>query len=213
MNYFAAIEAALFASGTPVEIERLAQGLGIDTAAARQQLSAYAESLNNEDRGIRLLFLDNLVQLAAKPEYDAQIVAVTDLKHGAPLSGAALEVLSIIAYNQPVTKGFIEQIRGVESGNVVNNLVEKELIEEHERLMVPGRPLTYRTTPNFLRAFGLSSLSELPPLPENLMPEKETSDSTLDSDQDSFDFDYQEESPPEEFFDDPINDEPDGDEK
>ncbi len=172
MNYSAAIEAVLFASGTPVEIERLATGLGIDAAAARQQLEIYGESLEKENRGIRLLFLDNLVQLAARPEYDPQIIAVTDLKHGAPLSGAALEVLSIIAYNQPVTKGFIEQIRGVESGNVVNNLVEKGLIEEYERLMVPGRPLTYRTTPNFLRAFGLSSLSELPPLPDSVMPEE-----------------------------------------
>ena len=85
MNYFAAIEAVLFASGTPVEIERLAQGLGIDPAAVRQQLTAYGESLDREKRGIRLLFLDDLVQLAARPEYESQIIAVTDLKHGAPL--------------------------------------------------------------------------------------------------------------------------------
>ena len=189
MNYFAAIEAVLFASGTPVEIERLAQGLGIDPAAVRQQLTAYGESLDREKRGIRLLFLDDLVQLAARPEYESQIIAVTDIKHGAPLSGAALEVLSIIAYNQPVTKSFIEQIRGVESGNVVNNLVEKGLIEEYERLMVPGRPLTYRTTPNFLRAFGLSSLSELPPLPDSLLPEEITSENTEDenAEEDGFD--------------------------
>lgn len=189
MNYFAAIEAVLFASGTPVEIERLAQGLGIDPAAVRQQLTAYGESLDREKRGIRLLFLDDLVQLAARPEYEPQIIAVTDLKHGAPLSGAALEVLSIIAYNQPVTKSFIEQIRGVESGNVVNNLVEKGLIEEYERLMVPGRPLTYRTTPNFLRAFGLSSLSELPPLPDSLLPEEITSENTENenAEEDGFD--------------------------
>jgi segregation and condensation protein B len=167
VHYSAAIEAILFAAGSPVEIERLAMGLGIPTAAAREQLEAYGKSLAEEDRGLRLLWLDNLVQLAAKEQYDPQIIAVTDLKHGAPLSGAALEVLSIIAYNQPVTKSFIEQVRGVESGNVVNNLVEKGLIEEHERLMVPGRPLTYVTTPNFLRAFGLSGLSDLPPLPES----------------------------------------------
>lgn len=173
MNYFAAMEAILFAAGTPVEIERLAAGLDISAAAAREQLTAYGESLDKEERGIRLLFLDNLVQLAAREEYDPQIMAVTDLKHNAPLSGAAMEVLSIIAYNQPVTKSFIEQVRGVESGNVVNNLVEKGLIEEHERLMVPGRPLTYITTPNFLRAFGFSSLADLPPLPESVLAEQE----------------------------------------
>lgn len=171
MNYQAAIEAILFVNGTPLEVERLAAGLGIDTAAAREQLLLYGQRLEEEDRGIRLLFLDNMVQLAAKSQYEAQIVTVTDLKHASPLSGAAMEVLAIIAYNQPVTKSFIEQVRGVESGNVVNNLVEKGLIEEYERLMVPGRPLTYKTTANFLRAFGLSSLSDLPPLPENLTAE------------------------------------------
>ena len=168
LNYFAAIEAVLFASGTPVEINRLAEGLGLAPAAMREQLLAYGEQLDRDGRGIRLLFLDDLVQLAARREYDPQIIAVTDLRHNAPLSGAAMEVLAIIAYNQPVTKGFIEQVRGVESGNVVNNLVEKELIEEYERLMVPGRPLTYRTTANFLRAFGLTSLADLPLLPDNL---------------------------------------------
>ena len=168
LNYFAAIEAVLFASGTPVEINRLAEGLGLAPAAMREQLLAYGEQLDRDGRGIRLLFLDDLVQLAARREYDPQIIAVTDLRHNAPLSGAAMEVLAIIAYNQPVTKGFFEQVRGVESGNVVNNLVEKELNEEYERLMVPGRPLTYRTTANFLRAFGLTSLADLPPLPDNL---------------------------------------------
>ena len=93
-----------------------------------------------------------------------------------------MEVLAIIAYNQPVTKGFIEQVRGVESGNVVNNLVEKELIEEYERLMVPGRPLTYRTTANFLRAFGLASLADLPPLPGDLIGEQPQPESAPDDD-------------------------------
>ena len=173
MNYQAAIEAILFVSGIPLEVERLAAGLGIDTAAAREQLLLYSQKLEEEDRGLRLLFLDDMVQLSAKPQFEPQIITVTELKHASPLSGAAMEVLAIIAYNQPVTKGFIEQVRGVESGNVVNNLVEKGLIEEHERLMVPGRPLTYRTTANFLRAFGLSSLADLPPLPANLAEQAE----------------------------------------
>ena len=165
MNYFGAIEAILFACGEPVEIERLAEGLSIDKAAAREQLIAYGASLEEHSRGIRLLFLDEMVQLCACEEYEPQIVAVANIRKNAPLSSAAMEVLAVIAYNQPVTKGFIEQVRGVESSSVVNNLVEKGLVEEAGRLMVPGRPLTYRTTPNFLRCFGLQNLGELPPVP------------------------------------------------
>ena len=164
-NYFAAIEAVLFSCGEPVEIERLAQGLNIEAAAARQQLTAYGESLEKEQRGIRLLFLENMVQLCACEKYEEQILAVTAIRKNTPLSGAAMETLAVIAYNQPVTKSFIEQVRGVESGQVVNNLVEKGLVEEAGRLMAPGRPITYRTTPNFLRCFGFSSLNDLPPVP------------------------------------------------
>ena len=163
-NYFAAIEAVLFSCGEPVEIERLAQGLNIELAAIRQQLTAYSESLEKEQRGIRLLFLDDMVQLCACEKYEEQILAVTAIRKNTPLSGAAMETLAVIAYNQPVTKSFIEQVRGVESGQVVNNLVEKGLVEEAGRLMAPGRPITYRTTPNFLRCFGFSSLGDLPPV-------------------------------------------------
>ncbi|MBR6789642.1 MAG: SMC-Scp complex subunit ScpB [Oscillospiraceae bacterium] len=165
INYFAAIEAILFACGEPVEIERLAEGLSIDKAAVREQLNAYGASLEAEDRGIRLLFLEDMVQLCAAEKYEAQIVQVANIRKNAPLSNAAMETLAVIAYNQPVTKSFIEQVRGVESSSVVNNLVEKGLVEEAGRLMVPGRPLTYRTTPNFLRCFGLSGLGDLPPVP------------------------------------------------
>ncbi|MBQ4050351.1 MAG: SMC-Scp complex subunit ScpB, partial [Oscillospiraceae bacterium] len=128
MNYFGAIEAVLFACGEPVEIERLAEGLSIDKAAAREQLIAYGASLEANERGIRLLFLDDMVQLCACEKYEAQIVAVANIRKNTPLSSAAMEVLAVIAYNQPVTKGFIEQVRGVESSTVVNNLVEKGLV-------------------------------------------------------------------------------------
>lgn len=165
INYFAAIEAILFACGEPVEIERLAEVLSIDKAAVREQLNAYGASLETEDRGIRLLFLEDMVQLCAAEKYETQIVQVANIRKNAPLSNAAMETLAVIAYNQPVTKSFIEQVRGVESGSVVNNLVEKGLVEEAGRLMVPGRPLIYRTTPNFLRCFGLSGLGDLPPVP------------------------------------------------
>ena len=105
------------------------------------------------------------MQLCAAEKYEAQIVQVANIRKNAPLSNAAMETLAVITYNQPVTKSFIEQVRGVESSSVVNNLVEKGLVEEAGRLMVPGRPLTYRTTPNFLRCFGLSGLGDLPPVP------------------------------------------------
>lgn len=166
-QYFATLEAVLFACGEPVEIQRLAEGLQIEKAAVRQQLLAYQELLNSSDRGIELLFLDDKVQLCSKPQYEQLIVSIAALKKNAPLSNAAMEVLAIIAYNQPVTKSFVEQVRGVESGQVVNNLVEKKLVEEAGRLNVPGRPITYKTTPNFLRCFGLNSLKDLPELPNN----------------------------------------------
>ncbi len=167
-QYFGMIEAILFACGEPVEIQRLADGLELEKAAVRQQLLAYKESLEISDRGIELVFLDDKVQLCTKPQYEQLIVSVAALKKNSPLSSAAMEVLAIIAYNQPVTKSFVEQVRGVESGQVVNNLVEKGLVEESGRLNVPGRPITYRTTANFLRCFGLTSLKDLPEIPSKL---------------------------------------------
>ncbi len=167
-NYISAIEAVLFACGEPVEISRLAEGLEIEKAALRQQLCEYQAELESDDRGFELIFLDDKVQLCSKPKYEQLIVTVASLKKNTPLSNAAMEVLAIIAYNQPVTKSFVEQVRGVESGQVVNNLVEKGLVEEAGRLNVPGRPITYKTTPNFLRTFGLSGLKDLPALPEEI---------------------------------------------
>jgi len=167
-NYISAIEAVLFACGEPVEISRLAEGLEIEKAALRQQLCEYQALLESDDRGFELLFLEDKVQLCSKPQYESLIVTVASLKKNTPLSNAAMEVLAIVAYNQPVTKSFVEQVRGVESGQVVNNLVEKGLVEEAGRLNVPGRPITYKTTPNFLRTFGLSGLRDLPKLPEEV---------------------------------------------
>ncbi len=167
-NYISAIEAVLFACGEPVEVSRLAEGLEIEKAALREQLCKYKEELESSDRGFELIFLDDKVQLCSKPQYEGLIVAVASLKKNTPLSNAAMEVLAIIAYNQPVTKSFVEQVRGVESGQVVNNLVEKGLVEEAGRLNVPGRPITYKTTPNFLRTFGLTGLRDLPALPEDV---------------------------------------------
>ncbi len=167
-SYKSAIEAVLFACGEPIELSRLAEGLEIEKAALREQLCEYQAELESDDRGFELIFLDDKVQLCSKPQYESLIVTVASLKKNTPLSNAAMEVLAIIAYNQPVTKSFVEQVRGVESGQVVNNLVEKGLVEEAGRLNVPGRPITYKTTPNFLRTFGLSGLRDLPKLPEEI---------------------------------------------
>ena len=160
----ALLEAVLFACGEPIEISRLAAGLNLEKAAVREQLNAYAARLQKNDRGLELLFLGESVQLCSKKSLEDRVAAVAAARKNTPLSGAAMEVLALIAYNQPVTRGFIEQVRGVESSQVVNNLVEKELVEEAGRLEAPGRPILYRTTPNFLRCFGLSSLADLPPV-------------------------------------------------
>lgn len=158
------LEAVLFAVGEPIESEKIAQALGIDLIVIEQSLSDLKERYD-ETSGLCLLKLDNKYQLCTKKCFADNIRAVIEVKKNAPLSQAALEVLAIVAYNQPVTKAFIEQIRGVDCSAVIGNLCQKSLIEEVGRLELPGRPLIYATTPEFLRCFNVSSLSELPELP------------------------------------------------
>ena len=163
----AALEAILFAAGEPTEIARLAEALGVtpeETEALAKQLDAhYAES----GSALQVLSLGGCLQLATRAEYAEPIRAVLEVKRNTPLSNAAMETLTIIAYNQPVTKGFVERVRGVDSSSVVNTLVDRGLLEEAGRIEVPGRPVTYRTTAHFLRCFGLQSLADLPPLPNS----------------------------------------------
>lgn len=162
----AALEGVLFASGEPVAVERLCLGLEVD----RPTLDAVAQRLMDkysyERRGIRLLKLDNSYQLCSAPEYAPYIRKTLESRKPARLSQPALEVLSIIAYYQPVTRAYVDQIRGVDSSYTVGLLLERELIEEAGKLAVPGRPTLFRTTKNFLRSFGLSSIEELPELPD-----------------------------------------------
>lgn len=162
----ACVEAVLFATGEPIELERLAQGLQEDETILENALSVLIERYNNSESGLCLLKLDNKYQLCTKKKYADNIRAVIEVKKNTPLSQAAFEVLAIIAYNQPVTKAFVEQVRGVDCSSVISNLCQKSLIEEKGRLELPGRPLVYGTTPDFLRCFCISSLDELPPLPE-----------------------------------------------
>ena len=161
-----ALEAVLFAAGDPVTREKLA--LAFETAEADIDDAVAALNARYEQSGsaLQVLYLNNSVQLCTKTEFAAQIKKALEIKKDTPLSPAALEVLSIIAYNKKVTKGYIEQIRGVDSSSVVNSLAEKGLVEEAGRFDLPGRPIAYKTTEHFLRCFGLSSLDMLPQVPE-----------------------------------------------
>jgi segregation and condensation protein B len=125
-----------------------------------------ARILDDRGSGICLLRLGSKYQLCSRVEYAQQVRSVLDIKKNAPLSPAAFEVLAVVAYNQPVTKAYVEQIRGVDCSGVISTLCQKGLLEEKGRLDLPGRPLLYGTTPDFLRCFCISSLSELPELPE-----------------------------------------------
>ncbi len=160
-----AVEAVIFASGTPVELSRIAQALHIGALQAMSICDGLVEEYEKADRGIRIVRLNDSYQMCTVEEYADVIREVMDIKRNAPLSQAASEVLAIIAYNQPVTKAFVEQVRGVDCSGVVSSLVARQLIEEKGRLELPGRPLVYGTTEHFLRCFHISSLGELPPLP------------------------------------------------
>ena len=156
------IEAILFASGEPVESSRLAMALEKDVkdieAAADEMLSQWAF----ERRGIRIIKLENAYQMVSSGEMADYIAKALETRKPPKLSASQLETLTIIAYYQPATKAMVEQIRGVDSAYSVSALLNKKLIEEAGRLNVPGRPILYRTTPDFLRTFGISSLEELP---------------------------------------------------
>ena len=166
-NIKAAIEAILFASGSPVEISRISSALEISEAEADEHISALIDDYNSSDRGITIIKLKDSYQMVSVKKYAPQIRTVMDLRRNTPLSQAALEVLAVVAYNQPVTKAFVEQVRGVDCSGVIGSLTSKGLVEEKGRLELPGRPLLYGTTDNFLRCFNISSIDKLPPLPEN----------------------------------------------
>lgn len=167
LNIKSAIEAILFASGSPVEISRIANALEISEKQAEEQISVLIDDYNSAQRGITIIKLKDSYQMVSVKEYAPQIRTIMDLRRNSPLSQAALEVLAVVAYNQPVTKAFVEQVRGVDCSGVIGSLTLKGLVEEKGRLELPGRPLLYGTTESFLRCFNISSLEELPPLPEN----------------------------------------------
>ena len=158
----ASLEAMLFAYGEPLSAARMAQALESDEETITRGLRDMARDYEEKGRGLCLLQLEGEWQLATKSQYRQPVQKVLDTRRAAPLSGAAMETLAIIAYNQPVSRSFIEQVRGVDSSSSVSNLREKGLIEEAGRLDLPGRPVSFRTTDVFLRCFGLSGLADLP---------------------------------------------------
>lgn len=159
------LEAVLFAAGDAVSLDRLCAAL----ETPREDILAAAGALEAlyalENRGLMLRRIENRLQLCSRPMYAEAARRVTESRRAATLSPAALEVLTIVAYRQPVTRAFIDQLRGVDSGGTLAGLAEKQLIEEAGRLEVPGRPILYRTTGRFLQAFALESLDDLPALP------------------------------------------------
>ena len=170
-----AAEAILFAAGEPLELERIAAALEIENEICEQILKNLSARLDESGSGICLVQLADKYQLASRTEYAEVIRTALELRKNTPLSQAAFEVLAVIAYNQPVTKSFVEQVRGVDCSGVITTLCQKKLIEEKGRLELPGRPLIYGTTPEFLRCFSISSLDELPALPEKDEDEDENS--------------------------------------
>ena len=174
LNICAAIEAVLFAAGAPVERERIAQALEITPDEVDSKIAALLDDYNKAQTGITIIRLKSSYQMVSRKEYAPQIRTVMDLRRNTPLSQAALEVLAVVAYNQPVTKAFVEQVRGVDCSGVIGSLTSKDLIEEKGRLELPGRPLLYGTTENFLRCFNISDLENLPPLPESEEKESES---------------------------------------
>lgn len=167
-----AVEACLFASGEPVTLIKLAQAVDSDAKTVSGAVKLLSDRLADSGSALEIITLEDSFQICTKKEYAPYVKSLLEIKRNTPLSQSALETLAIVAYNQPVTKSFVDQIRGVDSYYTVSSLCEKGLIEESDRLNIPGRPITYVTTPHFLRCFSMSSIDELVP-PEKIAPQFE----------------------------------------
>ena len=159
-----AIEAILFAAGEAVETARLAHALETDASEVIRAAQALSDLYAYERRGVRIIRLEKAWQMVSSGEMADYVTKALETRKPPKLSASQLEALTIVAYYQPATKAMVEQIRGVDSSYSISALINKRLIEEAGRLNVPGRPIQYKTTPDFLRTFGLSSLEELPPI-------------------------------------------------
>ena len=159
------LEAILFAGGDPVPVQRISEALEVDSDTVHLLATRVGDRLADRGSALEVVRLEDTYQMTTRSEFAECVRKTLEQKRNAPLSQAAMEVLSVIAYHQPVTRSYIEQVRGVDCSGVVSSLCAKGLIEEQGRMELPGRPLLYGTTPAFLRCFGLSSLEDLPPLP------------------------------------------------
>lgn len=173
-NLEGAIEAILYAAGYPVKYTKIAEVLGLDLHNTKTLIEHMSLEYNSDKskRGISLLTFEETCQFCTKEQYAPYIREALGIRRGGNLSASSMEVLAIVAYNQPLTRTFVDQVRGVDSSYAMNSLIDKGLIEACGRLDAPGRPMLYVTTEKFLRVFGLSSLSELPAT-ETLLPPKE----------------------------------------
>ncbi len=173
-NIEGAIEAILFAAGYPVKYTKIAEVLGLDLRNTKTIIEHMSREYNGEKsrHGIHLLTFEDTCQFCTKEQYAPYIREALGIRRGGNLSASSMEVLAVIAYNQPVTRSFVDQVRGVDSSYAFNSLIDKALIEACGRLDAPGRPMLYVTTEKFLRVFGLQSLSELPAT-ETMIPPKE----------------------------------------
>ncbi len=170
-EYRPVVEALLFASGEPVTAEKLGEAIPLQTYLVEDLLRQMKEEYDRPESGLQLLQLEDRWQLATKDQFAQPIKTLLDKKKNTPLSQAAMEVLAIIAYNQPVSRSFIEQVRGIDSSTLVTRLAERGLVEEAGRLDLPGRPIAFKTTDTFLRTFGIENISQLPRLHEDFMEE------------------------------------------
>lgn len=157
-----AIEAILFAAGDPVGAQRMAQAIGVGLDQVEAALKTLMDAYSFQRRGMRIIQLEDAYQMVSAQDMSDVITRALETRKPPKLSASALETLTVIAYYQPTTKAFVEQIRGVDSSYTISALLNKKLIEEQGRLSVPGRPILYGTTPDFLRTFGISSLDDLP---------------------------------------------------
>ena len=173
-------ESILFASGAPISTSRIADALELPESVVESALTELSDKYSFERRGLRIVKLEQEWQMTTSGEYAAEVRRALELRKPPPLSRAALEVLSIIAYYQPVTRAYIEQIRGVDSSNTVGMLAERGLIEDCGCLDLPGKPRIFRTTPAFLRVFGLGSINDLPSVADSAAADMPDGQLTLD---------------------------------
>ena len=169
-NLEACIESVVFAAGYPVPYQKLAEVTGLGTREVKRLVERIAKSYENDKHGIMLLVFKDTCQFCTKEQYGTYIREALGIRRGGNLSNSSMEVLAVVAYNQPITRAFIDAIRGMDSNYAVNSLIDKELIEAVGRLDAPGRPLLYGTTDKFLRVFGLNSLEDLPKT-ETMLPD------------------------------------------